>query len=158
MRLLQTVLQSDQTWNDLAGDLAAETADLVLIFGLRAVLDQAEVVPTTRARFPMARLIFVSTAGSFAGSQIEDAGLVCTALRLETSTLRCVAGCHSPGADLQVLCQDLAEQLRAPGLRHVLVFSDGGFVNGTVLSETFNAHLPEGVTRWHRFRANARRP
>ena len=146
MKLLQTILQSNQSWGDLTGDLAPEAADLVLVFGLRAVLDQAEVLPTVRARFPQGRLIFVSTAGSFAGTQIEDAGLVCTALRLEASTLRCVAGRHSPGGDLQALCRSLAEQLRAPGLRHVLVFSDGGFVNGTVLSETFNSHLPNGVT------------
>ena len=146
MKLLQTILQSNESWRDLTGDLAPEAAELVLIFGLRAVLDQAEVFQTVRARFPKARLIFVSTAGSFADTQIEDVGLVCTALRLEVSTLRCVAGRHSPGADLQALCQSLAEQLRTPGLRHVLVFSDGGFVNGTVLSETFNAHLPEGVT------------
>jgi hypothetical protein len=47
---------------------------------------------------------------------------------------------------LRLVCNNLIEQLRAPGLRHVLVFSDGGLVNGTVLSDTFNESLPTGVT------------
>lgn len=146
MQLLQTILDPSGTWSDTTGGLAAESAEMVLIFGLPTVLDQPGVFGTVRSRFPSARLIFVSTAGNFADTQIEEAGLVCTALKLEASTLLCVADRHSPDGDLQALCQNLTAQLQAPGLRHVLVFSDGGFVNGTVLSETFNACLPAGVT------------
>lgn len=146
MQLLQTILEPSRLWRDVAGNLAADCADLVLIFGLRPALEQPDALAVIRSRFPSARLILVSTAGSFADTQIEDDGLVCTALRLEASTLRCAAERHSPDADLQALCHRLAEQLGGADLRHVLVFSDGGFVNGTVLSETFNGCLPPGVT------------
>ena len=146
MQVLQSILESGGLWRDVSGNLAAESAELALIFGLRSALEPPAMLATVRARFPAARLLFVSTAGSFADTQIEDLGLVCTALRLEASSLRCVAEAHAPEGDLQALCQRLTAQLLAPGLRHVLVFSDGGFVNGTVLSETFNACLPPEVT------------
>ena len=146
MKLLQTILSPSCSWRDLSGDLSPGRADLVLAFGLRAALEQADILDAIRLRFPGAHHLFVSTAGNLADIQIEDEGVVCTALRLEKSELRCASGRYSPGADLRALCDDLIDKLRAPGLRHVLVFSDGRFVNGTVLSEAFNAGLPPGVT------------
>ena len=146
MKLLQTILSPSCDWRDLADDLSSDRADLVLAFGLRAALEQPSILDAIRLRFPGAHHLLVSTAGNLADTQIEDEGVVCTALRLEKSGLRCVADRYSPDADLRALCEKLVEKLRAPGLRHVLVFSDGRFVNGTVLSETFNAGLPPGVT------------
>lgn len=146
MKLLQTTLIPPLNWTDLAGDLPAEEAELVLAFGLRTVLDKPGVYQAVRSRFPGARCILVSTAGNLADTQIEDEGVVCTALRFDSSALRCVTDRFTPGSDLQALCKNLVEKLRAPGLRHVLVFSDGSMVNGTVLSEAFNASLPPGVT------------
>ena len=146
MKLLQTLLSPTCSWRDLAGDLLSDRADMVLSFGLRAAIEQPGILDAIRLRFPGAHHLLVSTAGNLADTRIEDEAVVCTALRLEKSELRCVADRYSPGADLQALCRNLVDKLRAPGLRHVLVFSDGGFVNGTVLSETFNAFLPAGVT------------
>jgi len=146
MKLLQTLLSPSLAWRDFAGDLDPASAHLVLTFGLRQAIDSPEVLAALRSRFPGARQVLVSTAGNFADTEIRDDGLVCTALRLESSKLRSVAGRFSPGDDLRALCRDLNEQLREPDLRHVLVFSDGGLVNGTVLSEAFNAFLPPGVT------------
>ena len=146
MELLQTIYSAPHSWRDLAGDLSSDRADLVLAFGLRSALEQADTLDAIRGRFPGAHHLLVSTAGNLADTQIDDEGVVCTALRLEKSRLRCVADRYSPGADLRALCKNLIEKLCAPGLRHVLVFSDGGFVNGTELSEAFNAGLPPGVT------------
>ena len=146
MELLQTIYSAPHSWRDLAGDLPSDRADLVLAFGLRSALEQPDTLDAIRRRFPGAHHLLVSTAGNLADTQIDDEGVVCTALRLEKSRLRCVAERYSPGADLRALCKNLIKKLCAPGLRHVLVFSDGGFVNGTELSEAFNAGLPPGVT------------
>ncbi|MFZ4777433.1 MAG: FIST signal transduction protein [Terrimicrobiaceae bacterium] len=146
MKLLQSILTPSLAWRDLTGELDPAAAELVLTFGLRQAIEPPEVLAALQARFPAARQVIVSTAGNFADTEIQDDGLVCTALQMESSTVRCVAGHFSPGDDLQALCKDLNERLLAPELRHVLVFSDGGLVNGTVLSEAFNAFLPPGVT------------
>jgi hypothetical protein len=146
MKLLQTLLTPAATWRDLSGDLPANDAAVVLVFGLRGPLAKPAALAALRARFPSARLVLVSTAGNFADTRIEDADLVCTAFSFASATTRCAVGKLSPEADLPSLCHELAKALHAPDLRHVLVFSDGSLVNGTVLSETCNACLPPGVT------------
>jgi len=151
MNLLQTLLKTNveasaSQWRDLSGDLPASDAQLVLVFGLRAQLSSPGLFGAVRGRFPEANIVFVSTAGSFADTQIEDSSLVCTALRFKRATLRAASANLTMSDDLGALCNSLATQLHAPDLRHVLVFSDGGLVNGTTLSESFNASLPSGVT------------
>ncbi len=146
MKLLQTILSPSFTWRDLSGNLDPADAGLVLTFGLRRAIAAPGVLAALQARFPAARQILVSTAGNFADTEIHDEDLVCTSLQLEASTFRCVAGRYTPGSDLAALCQEMNDRLSASDLRHVLVFSDGGLVNGTVLSEAFNAFLPAGVT------------
>lgn len=148
MRLLQTLLRPGEqpAWSDLSGDLPAGDASLVLAFGLRSKLTGTAALDALRARFPAARIVMVTTAGNFADIQLEDASVVCTALGFRDARLKAVAGRLSSGGDQAALCRSLADALVGPGLRHVLVFSDGGLVNGSTLSESFNACLPEGVT------------
>lgn len=147
MRISQALLSSDaRDWRELAGDLSPGQAQLVLAFGLRAVLSAPAVLIALRARHPSARLVLVSTAGNFADAQIADDAVVCTALWLEHSEFECVSVRLGPDDDSAALGRELASRLSPSGLRHVLVFSDGGRVNGGVLAATFNAVLPAGVT------------
>lgn len=147
MRLLQSVFTtSPHAWRDIAGDLDPADAQVVLVFGLRVPLAETGTFAAVRSRFPGARLVLVSTAGHFADTHIYDAPLVCTALGLGSASARCASALLAAGADLHLLCARLADELAAPDLRHVLVFSDGRLMNGTTLSETFNAALPAGVT------------
>ena len=146
MKLLQSLLEPVSGWRDLSGDLTPADAQIVLVFGLRVALAEPAALAKLRTRFPSARLVLVSTAGNFAHTRIEDAGLVCTAFTFKTATTRCASAILKDGVDLNTLCQGLARSLAAPDLRHVLVFSDGGLVNGTTLSESFNHCLPKGVT------------
>ncbi|AKC82020.1 hypothetical protein IMCC26134_03125 [Verrucomicrobia bacterium IMCC26134] len=146
MRLLQSILANDSSWRDRSGDLIPAEAGLVLVFGLRVPLARPEALAALRARYPSAHLVLVSTAGNFADTEIEDAGLVCTALRFDRASSRCASVGFKPGDDLRKLCTLLAYRLAAPDLRHVLIFSDGGLVNGSVLSDTFNSVLPPDVT------------
>ncbi len=147
MRLLQSIFTtSPPAWRDIAGDLDPDDAQAVLVFGLRIPLAEPATLAAVRSRFPRARLVLVSTAGHFADTHIYDDAIVCTALGFDSASVRCASTQMAPGADLHGLCARLAADLDAPDLRHVLVFSDGRLVNGTTLSETFNAALPTGVT------------
>jgi hypothetical protein len=146
MQLLQSLLSSPGHWRDLSGELDPREAGLVLVFGLRKPLAEPAALLSLRARFPVARLVLTSTAGNFADIQLEDGELVCTALKFSTATVRTAAAQLTPAIDLRNLCRGLADELAGEGLRHVLLFSDGSLVNGTVLSEALNTCLPAGVT------------
>lgn len=146
MKMLQSSLSPNGKWHDFRADIAPRDAGWVVAFGQRNPLAQPEVFHALRARFPEARLILVSTAGSLAGTQIEDATVVCTGVRFDRATARFAAEQFTSGASIGDVCRRLAASIAAPDLRHVLVFSDGSLVNGTTLSDAFNACLPPGVT------------
>ena len=146
MKILQSSLTPESGWSDPFGSLDPAEASLVFAFGQRLALSHPATFDAVKAFFPSARLVFVSTAGSFADTLIEDQAVVCTAVRFEkVTTTFAVEHLESP-AELPGVCRRLAARLAAPDLRHVLIFSDGSSVNGTILSEVFNEALPPEVT------------
>lgn len=146
MKMLQCALSPSGIWHDFSADLEPRAAEWVIAFGQRAPLAHPDAFVALRTRFPEARLVLVSTAGSLAGTQIEDDTIVCTAVRFDRATARFAAEQFTSGASIRDVCRRLASSVAAPDLRHVLVFSDGSLVNGTTLSDAFNACLPAGVT------------
>lgn len=146
MKLLQSVWSGQQGWRDISGDLSAADAQLVLVFGLRQQLEQLTDLDSLRQRYPKADLVFASTSGNMSGQIVDDTGLVCTAVQMEKSRIRCAAVELSGESDFDQLCAQLVAQLAAEDLRHVFVLSDGSQVNGSKLSENFNRLLPRDVT------------
>lgn len=146
MKLLQCSLTPGLGFSEIHGTLDASEADLVLVFGQRALLTHPSTFGALREKFSAAHIVLVSTAGNFFDSTMEDDAIVCTALRFEKATMTFAVEHLEPGVDLAEVVRRLVETLRAPDLRHVLVFSDGSIINGSTLSETFNKLLPSGVT------------
>jgi hypothetical protein len=126
--------------------LDAAEAQLVLAFGLRGQLEEHDVHAHLKLRFPAAHIAIASTCGNLSDQIIDDSGVMCTALSLEKSTVRATRANLADYPDLPSLCRALAAELLDAGLRHVFVLSDGGLVNGTELSDTFNRALPATVT------------
>lgn len=135
-----------QQWKDLVSSLDPQAADLVFAFGFREVLERPETFEALKLYYPNANIAMASTSGNLAGQLIEDDSVVCTALSMEHAHLKCEVEEVGPNCDLSEVCTRLAGRLAAEDLRHVFVLSDGGTVNGTVLSESLNRSLPAGVT------------
>jgi hypothetical protein len=146
MKLLQTTLGPGPEWRNLTGPLDPVEAQLVLAFGLRELIEDGGVYRQLREKFPHALITLTSTSGNLADQIIDDSGVLCTALRLEKSTLRAVQANLADHEDLPALARSLADQLAGEELRHVFILSDGGLVNGTVLIDTFNESLAAGIT------------
>ena len=146
MKLLQSSLKPGIGWNPPRPSQEPFEADLVLAFGQRALLSHPDAFAGLTERFPSARIILTSTAGSFSDTVIEDDAIVCTALKLERSKASYAVERLASPADLEACCHRLGASVSAPDLRHVLIFSDGSIVNGTTLSMAFNKVLPPGVT------------
>jgi len=146
MKFLQSSFTPETGWSEPVGLLEPAEATLVFAFGQRVPLSHPSSFTALKDRFPSASLVFVSTAGSFIDTLIEDAAILCTALRFEKATSRVAVEQLDAPDDLPSLCRRLVASLVAPDLRHVLIFSDGSRVNGTTLSEAFNESLPSGVT------------
>ena len=146
MKLLQCSFTPGNAWSEPKGLLNPKDASLVFAFGQRAPLSHPESFAALRTRFPTARIVLVSTAGSFSDTVIEDASIVCTAVSFDHIKTVFAMERLVSSEGLVDTCNKLAASLSVPGLRHVLIFSDGSIVNGTTLSEAFNESLPSGVT------------
>lgn len=119
--------------------VALADANLVLVFGEHAHFQKPECFEALRARFPSARIIGCSSSGNLLGAEITDGDVLATAVRLDHSSVRMVSGLIQPGDDVAARARELALQLKAPDLRHVMVLCDGLSVNATQLAEGVNA-------------------
>jgi len=127
-------------------DAESRAAHLVLAFGSREALERTGLPQELRTRYPAALIFGCSTSGEILGTTVADDTLTLAAVTFRSITVRgaivpldSVNGCREAGARL-------GEALRAPGLSHLLVLSDGLAVNGTLLVEGIASAIPANVT------------
>ena len=122
------------------------SAQLVLLFGNARLVTAQECVAKTRQAFPNAHLFGCSTNGEIQGARVRDGTLALTAIRFDHSRVATArAPIESPDRS-SAAGEQLVHQLDPRGLRHVLVFSEGMYVNGSQLVSGINAALPPGVS------------
>ncbi|HEY1536318.1 MAG TPA: FIST N-terminal domain-containing protein [Polyangiaceae bacterium] len=127
-----------------SGDLSA--ADLVLGFGARQLLSDADVWRRLREKWSTALIVACSTAGEITGTQVLDDSLALTAIRFDHTVVRCAEVVLREGLSSADVGRLLAEQLLGIDLAHVFVLSDGLKVNGSELVAGLTAGLPSHVT------------
>ena len=141
-------------WAPNSSGPLAQSAQLVLLFGATAVLQDPRLVEPIRKFYPAAHVLGCSTAGEICGTQVSDDSLVATAIHFEHTQVRTAQVSLERNTDSQQAGEFLARALphavsRGSGpeqkLAHVLVLSDGLSVNGSDLVRGLMKHLPEGV-------------
>jgi hypothetical protein len=118
---------------------------LVLVFGSRKRLEQAENFSRIRSAFPQALVAGCSTAGEIHGTEVSDDSLVVTAIYFEHTQVKLSAVHIDAPAQSHQAGQSLINELPLENLAHVLVFSDGLRVNGTELVSGIKNKLPPGI-------------
>lgn len=126
-------------------DSALDAAWVLCFGGTDVMLDPAVRAEVVR-RYPRARLMGCSTAGSVAGPRIHDEAMVVTAVRFADTRVRVeVIPILEPAAAGEAGAE-LARRLAAPDLVHVFLLSEGIRVNGSALLVGLRAALPPAVT------------
>lgn len=120
-------------------------AQLVLVFGSTARLEQSREIRTLLAAYPVARLVGCSTAGEIEGVRVLDDSLVVTAVHFDHSRITGTAIELTAGSSFEA-GETLARNLAADDLAHVFVLSEGLQVNGSALVAGLRGNLPPGVT------------
>ncbi len=129
------------------GGQTPERADWILYFGATARLeDGAPAVRALLDRYPQAVCCGCSTAGEIYQNAVSDDAVCAAAITFEGTRVRGYSVDVSAPDASRAAARDLAAQLAAPDLRHVLVLSDGLKVNGTLLAAGLREGLPEHVT------------
>jgi hypothetical protein len=145
MQIVQTNWAPDTGWTPPILQLG-DTAQLVLLFGSRAVLRQPERLADVRRAYPQALLFGCSTAGEILGTQVHDDTLVVTAVAFDHTAVRGAAVPIAEAADSFAAGQRLAQAFDPHGLAHVLVLSEGLHINGSALVQGLTQHLPPHVS------------
>jgi hypothetical protein len=128
----------------LPGELDGPST-LVLAFGSPSQEVAAARLAELAAALPQAHLAGCSTAGEILDRRVAEGGISVAVARFTHTTLRRTETAVVSPTDSRQAGRRLAEALAAPGLRGVLVLSDGLVVNGTELLNGVKQVLPAEV-------------
>lgn len=119
---------------------------LVLCFAGRGFDQDDSFWQNLRSSFPLATLAGCSTSGEIHQESVKDHSASVAVVKFDQTQIRFAAKTIQTSTESTEVGQVLAEQLNAPDLRAILIFSDGLNVNGTELVQGFNQVLPPSVT------------
>jgi hypothetical protein len=124
---------------------ALPDAQLALLFASRAQLESATCVNALKARFPKAQIVGCSTSGQMRDSEVSDE--TATAMLLEFARTTILVAAEPAAAKNQSfnVGAALACKLAKPGLRSILVVSDGLHVNGSAVIAGLRSVVGDGV-------------
>ncbi len=146
MKLEQRRWTEAEGWEpDAPGELA-DSAQLVLLFGSRAIVRERKWLAEIKQVYPNAHLLGCSTAGEICGTQVFDDSLVVTAVSFAYTQLK---GAKVKIDKMENSCkagEQLAQSLEKEGLVHVFVLSDGLKINGSELVKGLTKYLPDYVS------------
>jgi len=123
-----------------------EKAQLILIFGSLAALQEQASLAALRHLYPAAHFLGCSTAGDIFQMQVIDEGLIATAIQFEHTPIRGYEIQLAPDEESFAAGDRLGQRIDPEGLTHVFVLSDGLQVNGSELVRGLVQHLPSNVT------------
>jgi hypothetical protein len=123
-----------QPWNDQFAP------GLVLYFGNRETLADAERYRELRAMFPDACLMGCSTDGQICGDEIAESGVNAIAVRFGATTIRTAIETATNAGDSRICGEAIGRALAGHDLAGVFVLSDGLCVNGSELVAGIAAH------------------
>jgi hypothetical protein len=144
VQLEQTCLTASGWQPAAPGQLA--DAELVLVFGSTAQLEDGANLAQVKAAYPGAYIFGCSTAGEICDTRVSDDTLVVTAVHFEHTATRYAGVRMVDVGDSFHAGQRLAGLLPHEDLVHVFVLSDGLLVNGSDLVKGLSSALPAGVS------------
>ncbi len=130
--------------NFLAGE--ADAPQLVLLFGGNNALKDEKLFAEIRSWYPASHIVSASTAGEIIDTEVSDDTLVLSAIKFDKTMLRFSQEKINNSEESEEVGKRLASGLSPDGLTHVMIFSDGLFVNGTPLLKGLLSVLPKDVS------------
>lgn len=146
MQLETTLFRANRGWKKPLPTNLDGSSTLVIAFGSSDLGGEDGPLVALRDAFPGSVLVGCSTAGEIFETEIDDGTVSVAVARFEHTRLARAEASVSSGDDSRAAGQQLARALAGPGLKGVLVLSDGLKVNGTELVRGLNESLPEEVT------------
>lgn len=144
MRIEQRLWTKEGGWTIPSSELKND-AQLVFAFGGRAEIEEPKRFVELQAFYPNAHVLMCSTAGEILGTRVRDNSIAVSAIHFLKTTLQFAHATIKENSESERKGSELAKQLPQDGLRHVMIFSDGLRVNGTMLVKGLMSIIPTTV-------------
>lgn len=136
MRFQQFEKKKNQEWSCLTGADLKLQKPLVLVFGNRYALEAPEIYIEVKKLFPDGEIVFGSTAGEIIGNQVLEDSITITAIEFEKSNYVIFReNSLEHNKDAVLLGNKLIQKIPKEGLKHIVIISEGSFINGSALIE-----------------------
>ena len=145
MKIEQKSWTKEEGWVDVAKGKLSQAPQWVVMFGGRELIEKGERFKEVKAMYPESHILSCSTAGEILDTRVRDNSIALSAIFFEKTTIKFSQTEVTAAAESYEAGKRLAKELKAEGLVHVMVFSDGQRVNGTTLVRGFNDNLPPNV-------------
>jgi len=132
-------------WQHLKDAGIADTANLVMVFGSRTLLEGSSKFDEVKAMYPNAHIIMGSTAGEIVEDLVYDDSLTLSATLFEKTELKVASMNITDVGDSFNAGVKLAAELKGDGLVHVFLISNGLNVNGSEIVKGINSGLDKAV-------------
>jgi|GEM_PF-2361695 len=126
-------------------DLDSEQT-LVVVFASHEFCDNFGPLDELRLAFPQSKIIGCSTPACCCDGDLIDASIAVGIIRFASTEIR-VSSAPLPSAEESLAAgRTLGDELKAPNLKGILIFSDGVTTDGTELIRGLQEDLPPDVT------------
>ena len=132
-------------WQNLKNENLGDSANLVTVFGSRALLEDSSKFDEIKTFYPNAHIVTGSTAGEIVEDFVYDDSLAVTAIQFEKTGLKVASMDINELEDSFDAGVKMAEHLNGEGLCHVFLLSDGLHVNGSEIVKGINSALDKDV-------------
>ncbi|PKB15915.1 FIST signal transduction protein [Flavobacterium sp. 5] len=133
MKIVQAFKKENLTWNYLTDKIALKNP-LVLVFANRLLLEDEAFLKEIKKEFPYEHIIYGSTSGEIADTNVLDNSAAVTAIEFEKSSFIIKTGnILDYDKDAVALGKSLYSSMPKENLKHLFVLSEGSFINGSAL-------------------------
>lgn len=132
-------------WNLPPARIGTFTPQLVIFFGAPEALAVPGVIDRLHTDYPEADIVGCSTAGEILGVEVTDGSVVAAAIQFEQSRVRVAHRELQDVDDSSQAGRNLADDVAAEDLSHLIVLAEGIHVNGSELVAGLREHLPGRV-------------
>lgn len=132
-----------QDWN--TSNIQLSNAQLVLVFAGIDIIVNCNYYEKLHTAYPKADIVLISTSGEIQGNEMFENSASATAIQFEKTPIRISKKENIAGQDAVEIGQQITSDLLADDLKHILVFSEGGHMNGDHLISGISQNLPKHI-------------
>ncbi len=126
-------------------NIQLKNAQLVLVFAGIDVIENCKYFESLSVAYPQANIVLVSTSGEIHGNEMFENSASATAIHFENTPLRISTKENTAGKDAELIGMEITKDLLQDDLKHILLFSEGGHMNGDHLIAGISKHLPKNI-------------